>query len=277
FLQHLIKALNKEFTSVSIIILSFQYPLKAREYLWNNNTVISFGGKNKGKFLRRILWIKVWQKLSGLNKNNNIKGLFSVWLGECALLGKRFGAKYNIVHKTWILGQDARPGNKYVMRMKPSAGELIAVSDFIANEFFTNYLIRPAQTIPNGLDKTQFKTPLPGRTIHVMGAGSLIILKQYHLFMNVIRELKNKYPQIESFIAGKGPEKEPLQSLITNLQMEDNISLPGEVAHETLLAFMQRSKIFLHPSSYEGFSMACQEALYAGCHVISFCKPMEED
>lgn len=277
FLQHLITTINKEFTTISIIILSFHYPLKAQEYLWNNNKVIAFGGKNKRKFLKLILWIKVWRKLKHLNKRNNIKGMFSMWLGECALLGKRFGEKFNIMHKTWILGQDARPGNKYVMRMKPSAGELIAISDFIANELFANYLIRPAQIIPNGVDKTQFKIAQPERTIDVMGAGSLITLKQYHLFVNVIRELKNKYPKIESFIGGKGPEKESLQSLITNLQLEDNISLPGEVAHRTLLGLMQRSKIFLHPSCYEGFSMSCLEALYAGCHVISFCKPMQED
>ena len=36
---------------------------------------------------------------------------------------------------------------------------------------------------------------------------------------------------------------------------------------------MQRSKILLHPSSYEGFSGVCLEALYAGAHVISFCNP----
>jgi len=276
FLQHLIKAINKEFTNVSVIILSFQYPPKAQEYLWNNNKVISFGGKNKGKFLRRILWVKVWRKLKDLNKKNNIKGLFSLWLGECALLGKRFGEKYNIGHRAWVLGQDARPGNKYVPRMKPTPGELIAISDFIANELFANYLIRPTQIIPNGVDKTQFKTTPGERTIDVMGAGSLIILKQYHLFISVIKELKNKHPKVESFIGGKGPEKESLQSLINNLQLEDNISLPGEVAHGTLPGLMQRSRIFLHPSCYEGFSMSCLEALCAGCHVISFCKPMEE-
>jgi glycosyltransferase involved in cell wall biosynthesis len=215
--------------------------------------------------------------LKELNKKNNIKGLLSVWLGECAFLGKRFGEKYSIVHKTWILGQDAKPGNKYVMRMKPSAGELIAVSDFIANEFFANYFTRPMQTIHNGVGKTQFKAGSAERSIDVMGAGSLIILKQYHLFIKVIAELKNKYPKVESFIGGKGPEKESLQSLITNLQLEDHISLPGEIPHRNLLGLMQRSKIFLHPSCYEGFNMSCLEALYAGCHVISFCKPMQKD
>jgi glycosyltransferase involved in cell wall biosynthesis len=33
---------------------------------------------------------------------------------------------------------------------------------------------------------------------------------------------------------------------------------------------MERAKIFLHPSSYEGYSTVCLEALFAGCHVVSF-------
>jgi len=40
---------------------------------------------------------------------------------------------------------------------------------------------------------------------------------------------------------------------------------------------MQRSKIFLHTSNYEGFGAVLSEALYAGAHVVSFCKPMTKD
>ena len=47
--------------------------------------------------------------------------------------------------------------------------------------------------------------------------------------------------------------------------------------HENLLLLMQKTKVFLHPSSYEGFSLVCLEALYAGCQVISFRKPMNSD
>src|SRR5690606_40448538 len=53
--------------------------------------------------------------------------------------------------------------------------------------------------------------------------------------------------------------------------------MAGEVAHEKALAMMQQSKILLHPSSYEGYSSACLEALYAGCHVISFTRAENRD
>jgi hypothetical protein len=38
---------------------------------------------------------------------------------------------------------------------------------------------------------------------------------------------------------------------------------------------MQRGKVFLHTSSYEGFGVVCLEALYSGAEVISFVRPMK--
>ena len=37
------------------------------------------------------------------------------------------------------------------------------------------------------------------------------------------------------------------------------------------------AKLFLHPSTYEGFGIVCIEALYSGCRVISFVKPMKAE
>ncbi len=44
---------------------------------------------------------------------------------------------------------------------------------------------------------------------------------------------------------------------------------------QQVLKRMQRSKIFVHPSAYEGFGVVCLEALYAGAQVVSFVKPMK--
>jgi len=277
FLQNFVKTINTDFSFIKIIILSFQYPFSSADYLWYNNQVISLGGKNKGKLARGLLWLRVWQKLKRIQKENNVIGLFSIWFGECAMLGQRFGKKYGIKHRCWILGQDAKEHNKYVQRINPMSEDLIAISDFIANEFFKNYLIKPKHIIPNGIDKELFKSASFERTINVMGAGSLIPLKQYDLFINIISDLKKNIPEIKSVIAGKGPEEKSLQAIIESLNLEKNISITGEIEYPDVLKLMQQTKIFLHPSFYEGFSMVCLEALYAGCHVISFCKPMNID
>ena len=59
--------------------------------------------------------------------------------------------------------------------------------------------------------------------------------------------------------------------------LDNHIAIIGEQLHNEVLKLMQGSKILLHPSSYEGFSTVCLEALYAGMHVISFHKPMKEN
>ncbi|MGN6532291.1 MAG: glycosyltransferase [Ginsengibacter sp.] len=278
FLQSLIRTINKDFSLIKIIVLSFQYPFSSKEYLWNNNNlIISFGGKNKGKFSRRFLWFRIWRKLKEIKDENNVIGLFSLWFGECAMIGSRFGKKYGIMHHSWIAGQDAKKNNRFVEKINPDPQELVAISDFVADQFFENYLVKPLHVIPNGIEIELFQNRCYERRIDVLGAGSLIPLKRYNLFINCIAELRKTIPDIYSVIAGKGTEDFLLRDKISELKLKNNIFLNGEMAHKSLLLLMQQTKVFLHPSSYEGFSMACLEALYAGCHVISFCKPMNRN
>jgi glycosyltransferase involved in cell wall biosynthesis len=277
FLQSLVRTINKDFALIKIIVISFQYPFTSAEYLWGGNTVFPFGGRNKGKLSRRLLWFRVWRKLKKIKDENNLIGIFSLWLGECAFIGHTFGKKFVIPHHCWLAGQDAKAGNKFVAKIKPAPDELIAISDFIADEFFKNYLIRPSQVIPNGIDRQLFGSISYPRTVDVLGAGSLIQLKQYDIFIDCIIQIKKSFPHICSIIAGKGDEARSLEKKIAEYGLGNNIFLNGEMDHQNLLILMQQSKIFLHPSSYEGFSMVCLEALYAGCHVISFCKPMNRD
>ena len=75
-------------------------------------------------------------------------------------------------------------------------------------------------------------------------------------------------------LIGDGPQKQRLQSRIAELNLGSNITMTGEESHHEVLKLMQRAKIFLHPSSYEGFGIVCIEALCSAAHVISFVKPM---
>src|SRR5438874_1995746 len=141
--QSFVKALKEASPNIKIIVLSFQYPFKQKHYRWHNVEVYSFNGRGRGKVIRLIVWFRVWQKLKTLRRRNSLIGVISFWLGECALIGNYFAKKYHVKHYCWLLGQDAKAGNKYVPLVKPTAKSLIALSDFLADEFFKNYLIRP--------------------------------------------------------------------------------------------------------------------------------------
>lgn len=272
FVQHL----HENFPSLNIIVLAFQYPFIKSEYKWKSVQVISFNGSNRGGLKRLHTWYMVRQKLASLHRTHSIVGLFSFWCTECALVGEKFARKHQLKHYTWILGQDARKSNKFVRIIKPASGSLVAMSDFLADEFERNHFIRPLHVIPNGIDPRMYSQSITPRSIDVLGAGSLIPLKQYDVFIDLIAQAKKKFPAIKSLVTGDGPERAKLQTKILSLQLKHEIELAGERPHPEVLRLMQQSKIFLHTSSYEGFSTVCLEALYAGAHVISFCNPVYE-
>jgi glycosyltransferase involved in cell wall biosynthesis len=112
------------------------------------------------------------------------------------------------------------------------------------------------------------------RDIDILGAGSLTSSKQYDAFVEVVNELTEEIPDVNARICGDGPEKNGLQSLIDRLHLQENILVEGKKTNTEIFRLMQRSRIFLHTSSYPGWSMVCMEALYAGAMVISFYKPM---
>ena len=272
--QSLIRSINKTHPDLKVVILAFEYPHTHKPYTWHGNEVIPFNGNNKGGVSRLFRWIKIWRELNRLKKENEIQGMLSFWLGQCALIGKYFGKANNINHFIWVLGQDARKGNHYVKWIKPDSHSVIAMSDFLATQLQINYSVRPTHIIPNGIDTTLFNPIRRKRDIDIIGVGSLIPLKQYALFIEIIKDLKKEINNLHVILCGEGTEKVALAELIKNYQLEDTITLTGEKKHEEILQLLQRSRLMLHPSSYEGFSGACLEALYAGAQVVSFQQPM---
>lgn len=275
--QNLVRSLKEIYPQLNIIILSFQYPYFKKKYTWFGVTVISFDGRNKSGLTRWLLRKKLNATLKEINSKSKTTGLLSFWFGECALVGERFAEKNYIKHYCWILGQDARKENKYPGLISPKADNLIALSDFLQDEFEKNHSIRPGQVIPAGIDTKQFNTITGEKDIDILATGSLILLKQYDVFLEVVADIKRHFPDLKAVLVGNGPEKERLRDLIAKLGLQANVSLTGELPHIKALQLMERTKVFLHPSLYEGFSGVCLEALYAGAHVISFCKPMKQD
>jgi glycosyltransferase involved in cell wall biosynthesis len=272
FLQQLCLSLKNVEPDCTVVIFAFQYPFNAGDYYWNGVRVISFGGQNRKGIARTILWLKVVSRFMTLRKQYEVAGIFSIWLSECALIGKILASSYRIKHFTWIVGQDARATNKYIRWIRPQAQSLVAFSKFIAMQMDVNFGLRPGHIIRNGVNSKIFP-PLKtaDREISVMGAGSLIALKNYSLFIEVISHAKQKFPIGKAVIAGAGPENENLYSLIEKKQLGNNIQLTGNIEHKDVLNLMNNSRIFLHTSNYDSNASVLHEALCAGCKVVSTC------
>ncbi len=272
--QSLVLAINRLFPVLQVIIVSFQYPYSSGQYRWNNNLVIPLNGRNKSKAHRVLTWLRAWQTLSRLHKRTNIIGLFSCWLNETALIGHYFAKTKRYPHFTWLQGQDAIATNKYASWLRLDAQSLVAMSDFLADEFYKNHGVRPAHIITHGIDPDLYGPVAPVKDIDIMAAGSLNPLKQYAVFIKIIAAIQQQLPGLSVVLCGDGPEKAKLLSLIDEYGLGNTITLTGQTPHSEVLSLMQRSRLLLHTSSYEGFGGVCIEALYAGAHVISFTRPM---
>lgn len=275
--QALVKSIKENYPGINLRILSFEYPFKSNNYNWNGVPVQAFGGKNKGKLFRIYNWFKVWMALNKLKKDHQIIGLLSFWLGECAFIGERFAKLHKLKHYCWMLGQDARPRNKYFTLSGIANSRLVAISDFLANNLKANYGITPKYVIPGGVDESQFKETYRERSIDMIGVGSLIPLKQYNLFLEVVCRLRRRFPDIKAVICGAGPERAKLMRMIYELNLQANITLVEELPYPQVLAMMQQSKVLLHTSNYEGLVMVAPEALAAGAKVVSLLRLMNEE
>jgi glycosyltransferase involved in cell wall biosynthesis len=275
--QQFVLALQKKYPGLQIIVLAFEYPFSRNAYQWNGVSVIPFDGWKQSGWKKFFLWRRINASLRQLKEQYEIVGLLSFWLGACALVGKRFAGKHQLRHFIWLLGQDAKKGNRYAKYTRPQPEELIAISDFIADHFEVNYGPRPGQVIPYGVAENEITKENNNRSLDIIGVGSLSALKQYDQFVDCVKAISDKHPGLLSCICGKGEEEVNLAEKIEELGCEKNLQLKGEQPHSEVMALMERSKIFLHPSSYEGFSSACLEALSRGCHVVSFVQPMHQD
>jgi glycosyltransferase involved in cell wall biosynthesis len=270
--QCFIKALNRSRPELQVVIFSVQYPYFVSDYQWFGNRVYTLGIRTTNPVFRIWKWIKAIHRIRAITAEMEIIGVLSFWCLETALIGQYFAYTRKLKHRVWIHGQDARRENRFVKLIRPDPGELIALSHFLRDEFALNHGIRPELVIPNAVDTTFSPNADLERTIDVIGVGSLIPLKRYDIFLDVIAELKRSRPQLRAVLIGDGTERDALAKIVDVKGLHDCVSIVGELDHHVVASTMRTARILLHPSGFEGYSTVCLEALQAGCHVVSFTR-----
>ncbi len=273
--QLFVKALHTYHPEIRLVVLTFQYPFTARRYSWNGIPVVAFGGRSRGGFLRVATWLKVANEVRRMKRKAPVAGFLSFWMGECAFVGHWLARRVDLPHFAWILGQDAREGNRYASLVRLRGDWLLALSDEVSRTFSRHYGVTPRQVVPVSIDGSVDSPLPPDRPIDVMGAGSLIPLKQFDLFLDTIYTVSRHIPHLRVVICGDGPQRVLLSARISELQLEHVVALKGETDYAEVQRLMTLTRVFLHTSAYEGFGAVMAEALFAGAHVLSLVSPMD--
>lgn len=262
-LQIYVKALQDS-SGYDISIISFHYPKKSGLYLWNDIPVYTLAGSSV--FTKILLWQKAYKTLKQIHLKKPITTLHSFWLGECAFVGHRFSKKNHIKHIVTLMGQDALKGNRYAKILPLKKLQLVTLSDFHRKTLEENYNAK-SEVIPWGINPEDFHYPTE-KTIDIIGVGSLITLKNYELFIDVIYQINREKP-IKAVLIGDGILREKLQKKIRLLHLENTIELKGALHYNDTLKYMSQSRILLHTSHYESFGLVFPEALQSRTMIVS--------
>lgn len=105
-----------------------------------------------------------------------------------------------------------------------------------------------------------------GNTPLIIAVGRLYLQKDYSTLIRALTELRKQRPS-HLLILGEGNERESLERLIHDLNLEEDVVLAGFVNNP--LAYMNRASLFVLSSKSEGFGNVLVEAMACGTPVVS--------
>lgn len=107
---------------------------------------------------------------------------------------------------------------------------------------------------------------ISGNHYKLLAAGRLSKQKDFVTLINAIDIIRDDI-SIKLIILGEGKERENLQKIITDKNLDDIIDLHGFVANP--YAYMAHSDLFVMSSILEGLPTVLLEALACGCQIVS--------
>lgn len=110
---------------------------------------------------------------------------------------------------------------------------------------------------------------LPADAILCTTAGRLVWAKGYDDLINAFAILSQQNSRLHCLIAGDGELMPELQKMISDGGLQQRVQLIGYQEHETILAMVKSSDVFVMPSKHEGTPIALLEAAALGCPIVA--------
>jgi len=149
---------------------------------------------------------------------------------------------------------------------------IISISEHTTNKLKNDLLSKKdIITISVGVDFEKIKKiHASSEKSDVIFAGRLLSHKNVDVLIKSIAVLNENCPGIKCLIIGDGPEKKNLEALTQKLNLKKNVKFLGFIEnHDDVYALMKSSKVFVLPSTREGFGIVVIEANACGIPVIT--------
>lgn len=127
-----------------------------------------------------------------------------------------------------------------------------------------------------GIDRQRFGDRMSEKQrFSVISAGRLIPEKGFDECIEVVHKLRAQWPDIHLTIAGEGPCEQRLKDQIRELELADNVTLPGHLSHAQLFELMREQHIMLFMSwlDAERLPNVVKEAMLSGTICVATDTP----
>ena len=99
----------------------------------------------------------------------------------------------------------------------------------------------------------------------IMAAARFVAAKGFDLLLQAVA----KIPDLNLWLIGDGPDRTALEKLVKDLDMENRVWMPGNLARNEVIGLMKKCDLFVISSRHEGGPITLAEALVNRCPVIS--------
>lgn len=142
--------------------------------------------------------------------------------------------------------------------------KVYGVSESVKDEYlFKSYYKDKFEVLPNVLDYEEIlskaKQFVSKKEIDIVFVGRLTFQKNPLKFLEIIRTVKEKYPEIKVLMLGTGELETECRRYILENDLTANVEMKGFV--ENPYPYMEKAKLMVLPSEFEGFGLVAVEAL----------------
>ncbi len=125
------------------------------------------------------------------------------------------------------------------------------------------------EIIHPGVENKKFRAVKKTKDPTILYLGRLKPYKSVDTVINAMKLIIEKQPKTKLKIAGFGESREDLESLVKELNLENNVEFLGKISEEIKPKVLGESWVFVYPSMMEGWGISAIEASASGTPVVA--------
>jgi glycosyltransferase involved in cell wall biosynthesis len=133
----------------------------------------------------------------------------------------------------------------------------------VDNNYFEQETARLKPLVPEIKSKYKIKNDFFLASLRFLPRKNILTL--IHAYSDYLKKNKIGYDLV---ILGDGNEKMNIKRTIKQLNLENNIHLPGFLQYNQIIEFYASAKVFIHPSLREQWGLVVNEAMASGLPII---------